>query len=150
MDMNYLFIYLVFLSFSWLLFYSFPYIDLVHILLDLYLLYFFSTNVREGNGNPLQCSCLENSRDRGAEWAAVYGVPQSRTWLKGLSSSSSSINVNDIVFLISNSTCSLLMCKKVIDFYVLILYPPTLLVSFKFYGSVLSDFWHRWWCHLQR
>ena len=35
------------------MFYSFPYIDLVHILLDLYLLYFFSTNVGEGNGNPL-------------------------------------------------------------------------------------------------
>ena len=44
----------------------------------------------EGNGNPLQCSCLENSRDRGAWWAAVYGVAQSRTRLKRLSSSSSS------------------------------------------------------------
>ena len=44
-----------------------------------------------GNGNPLQCSCLENPRDSGAWWAAVYGVAQSRTRLKGLSSSSSSI-----------------------------------------------------------
>ena len=44
----------------------------------------------EGNGNPLQCSCLENPRDSGAWWAAVYGVAQSRTWLKPLSSSSSS------------------------------------------------------------
>ena len=42
----------------------------------------------EGNGNPLQCSCLENPRDRGAWWAAVYGVAQSRTRLKRLSSSS--------------------------------------------------------------
>ena len=42
----------------------------------------------EGNGNPLQCSCLENSRDGGALWAAVYGVAQSRTRLKRLSSSS--------------------------------------------------------------
>ena len=41
----------------------------------------------EGNGNPLQCSHLENPRDRGAWWAAVYGVAQSRTWLKQLSSS---------------------------------------------------------------
>ena len=41
----------------------------------------------EGNGNPLQCSCLE--KDRGAWWAAVYGVAQSRTRLKRLSSSSS-------------------------------------------------------------
>ena len=44
----------------------------------------------EGNGNPLQCSCLENPRDRGAWWAAVCGVAQSRTRLKRLSSSSSS------------------------------------------------------------
>ena len=39
----------------------------------------------EGNGNPLQCSCLENPRDGGAWWAAVYGVAQSRTQLKRLS-----------------------------------------------------------------
>ena len=38
--------------------------------------------IGEGNGNPLQCSCLENSRDSGAWWAAVYGVAQSRTRLK--------------------------------------------------------------------
>ena len=44
----------------------------------------------EGNGNPLQCSCLENPRDRGAWWAAVYGVAQSWTRLKQLSSRSSS------------------------------------------------------------
>ena len=45
--------------------------------------------IGEGNGNPLQYSCLENPRDRGAWWAAVYGVTQSRTRLKWLSSSSS-------------------------------------------------------------
>ena len=45
--------------------------------------------IGEGNGNPLQCSCLENPRDEGAWWAAVYGVAQSRTQLKRLSSSSS-------------------------------------------------------------
>ena len=44
----------------------------------------------EGNGNPLQYSCLENPRNGGAWWAAVYGVTQSRTLLKRLSSSSSS------------------------------------------------------------
>ena len=44
--------------------------------------------LEKGNGNPLQCSCLENPRDEGAWWAAVYGVAQSRTRLKGLSSSS--------------------------------------------------------------
>ena len=42
----------------------------------------------EGNGNPLQCSCLENPRDGGAWWAAVSGVAQSLTRLKRLSSSS--------------------------------------------------------------
>ena len=45
--------------------------------------------IGEGNGNPLQCSCLENPRDGGAWWAALYGVAQSWTWLKWLSSSSS-------------------------------------------------------------
>ena len=38
--------------------------------------------IGEGNGNPLQCSCLENPRDGGAWWAAVYGVTHSRTRLK--------------------------------------------------------------------
>ena len=46
--------------------------------------------IGEGNGNPLQCSCLENPGDGGAWWAAVYGVAQSQTQLKRLSSSSSS------------------------------------------------------------
>ena len=47
--------------------------------------------IGKGNGNPLQCSCLENPRDNGAWWAAVYGVAQSRTQLKWLSSSSNRI-----------------------------------------------------------
>ena len=38
--------------------------------------------IGEGNGNPLQCSCLENPRDGGAWWAAIYGVAQSQTRLK--------------------------------------------------------------------
>ena len=45
--------------------------------------------IGEGNGNPLQCSCLENPRDGGAWWATVYGVAQSQTRLKWLSTSSS-------------------------------------------------------------
>ena len=56
--------------------------------------------IGERNGNPLQCSCLENPRDRGAWWAAVYGVAQSRTWLKWLSSSSSSRG--SLLFLFNN------------------------------------------------
>ena len=47
--------------------------------------------IGEGNGNPLQCSCLENPRDGRAWWAAIYGVVHSRTRLKWLSSSSSSM-----------------------------------------------------------
>ena len=49
--------------------------------------------IGEGNGNPLQCSCLENPRDRGAWWAAVYGVAQSWTRLKRLSSSGSTYKI---------------------------------------------------------
>ena len=52
--------------------------------------HFSLSYIGEGNGNPLQCSCLENPRDGGPWWAAVYGVAQSRTQLKRLSSSSSS------------------------------------------------------------
>ena len=52
--------------------------------------------IGEGNGNPLQCSCLEDPRDGGAWWAAIYGVPQSRTRLKQLSSSSSMYTLVEI------------------------------------------------------
>ena len=65
--------------------------------------FFYSTSyfVGEGNGNPLQCSYLENPRDGGAWWAAVSGVTQSRTRLKRLSSSSSYFVV------ISNLICQM-------------------------------------------
>ena len=52
--------------------------------------HFSPSCIGEGNGNPLQCSCLENPRDGGAWWAAIYGAAQSWTRLKRLSSSSSS------------------------------------------------------------
>ena len=48
----------------------------------------------EGNGNPLQCSCLENPRDRGAWWAAIYGVTQNRTRLKWLSIASNLLGIH--------------------------------------------------------
>ena len=70
-------------------------------------LHFSLSCLGEGNGNPLQCSCLENPRDGGAWWAAVYGVAQSRTRLKQLSSSSSS-------FVISSE-----IRKQVLQFYFL-------------------------------
>ena len=53
--------------------------------------------------HPLQCSCLENPRDGGAWWAAVYGVTESRTRLKRLSSSSSSILLFKSTFILSSS-----------------------------------------------
>ena len=62
--------------------------------------------IGEGNGNPLQCSCLENPRDRGAWWAAVSGVTQSRTRLKRLSSSRSSLSYLASIFHVSSSPCS--------------------------------------------
>ena len=49
--------------------------------------HFSSSCIGEGNGNPLQCSCLENPRDGEVWWAAIYGLAQSRTWLTWLSSS---------------------------------------------------------------
>ena len=61
--------------FLWLIFYCFCFVILI---------------IGEGSGDAFQYSCLENPRDRGAWWAAIYGVTQSWTWLKRLSSSSSS------------------------------------------------------------
>ena len=55
--------------------------------------HFSLSRIGEGTGNPLQCSCLENPRDRGAWWAAVCGVAQSWTRLKRLSSSSNLLSV---------------------------------------------------------
>ena len=66
--------------------------------------HFSLSYIGEGNGSPLQCSCLENPRDRGAWWAAVYGVAQSWTRLKRLSSSSSSNNMwaSHVVLVVKN------------------------------------------------
>ena len=64
-------------------------------------IHFSLSHFGEGNGNPLQCSCLENPRDGGARWAAIYGVTQSQTRLKWLSSSS----IVRIIFFFYSSTC---------------------------------------------
>ena len=61
----------------------------------------------EGNGNPLQCSCLENPRDRGAWWAAVYGVAESQTRLRRLrSNSSSSKKGSQVALVVKNPPAS--------------------------------------------
>ena len=61
--------------------------------------HFLLSYIGEGNGNPFQCSCLENPRDGGAWWAAICGVAQSRTRLKRLSSSSSSMYVCTCIYI---------------------------------------------------
>ena len=69
--------------------------------------------IGEGNGNPVQCFCLENPRDGAAWWAAIYGVAQSQTRLKRLSSSSKWIsNVFSYLILIFSSWVNTLLLRK--------------------------------------
>ena len=84
----------------------------------------------EGNGNPLQCSCLENPRDGGAWWAAFYGVTQSQTRLMGLSSSSSKVMEREellstvlynVRFYPSNAHKALCLCSFIHSFFLPIL-----------------------------
>ena len=92
--------------------------------------HFLLSCIGEGNGNPLQCSCLENPRDWGAWWAAVYGVTQSWTWLKWLSSSSrkrwkSTDSWNYILkesYPIRNTELDLMLVKKNLFLYMYTLY----------------------------
>ena len=67
--------------------------------------HFSLSRIGEGNGNPLQCSCVENRWDGGAWWAAVYGVIQSQTRLKRLSSSLSSIVTDTLRVETTLNTC---------------------------------------------
>ena len=105
--------------------------------------------IGEGNGNPLQCSCLENPRDRGAWWAAVYGVTQSQTWLKWFSSSSRSRTQ----FWISSSSnflhgmlSSLIISVKINSISVWLYqdcYFYFLVISFNSLSYFLFPFWSR-------
>ena len=84
-----------------------------------WLLFQFSLScIREGNGNPLQCSCLENPKDGEAWWAAVYGVTQSRTRLKRLSSSSSSSSSDQFTVTLTPLSVSLPICIMVRSTYI--------------------------------
>ena len=75
--------------------------------------------IGEGNGNPLQCSCLENPRDGGAWCVAVYGVTQSWTWLKWLSSSScSSKGIYPVVGLLGHSFAPSFFLRNLHPFFV--------------------------------
>ena len=74
--------------------------------------------IGEGNGNPLQCSCLENPGDRGAWWASVCGVAQSRTRLMRLSSSiSSSSSSRKLIQTLLSSTQLLQWCLLLLFFW---------------------------------
>ena len=86
--------------------------------------------IGEGNGKPLQCSCLENPRDGGAWWAAVYGVTQSRTQLKRLSSSSNRTTACQASLSITNSRSlfKLMSIESVMPSNHLILSCPLLLL----------------------
>ena len=70
----------------------------------------FTLCIGEGNGNPLQCSCLENPSDGGAWWAAIYGVAQSRIWLKRLSRSSSPFKMFSVMLFVCVCLLSCLNC----------------------------------------
>ena len=86
-------------------------------------------NTGEGNGTPLQCSCLENPRDGGAWWAAVYGVAQSWTRLKRFSSSSSKWSQTTLWY----SEARLLS-----------IIPPCFLYPISRSVSSKVDWWHKW------
>ena len=94
--------------------------------------------IGEGNGNPLQCSCLENPMDGGVWWAAVHGVAKSRTRRKWLSSSSSSISCSKLchVFLIAAYVyCNFLKCTLYyLEFLIALMY------SFLYYVAKLIQF----------
>ena len=90
------------------------------------------SSIGEGSGNPLQCFCLENPRDGGAWWTAVYGVAQSRTRLKRLSSSSSS---NSILFKLSNAHPQVSICVPPPIFQI----PPTTQRTVE-----AHELWARW------
>ena len=101
----------------------FPGIELTSLASPALAVGFFTTSatwIGEGNGNPFQCSCLEKPRDRGAWWVAVYGVTQSWTRLKQLSSSSATWEA--LWFLVLYSKSLLLIYFMYSSVYLLIPY----------------------------
>jgi len=110
--------------------------------------------IGEGNGNPLQCSCLENPRDGGAWWAAVYGVTQSWTRLKQLSSSSMDWSTPAHYFSLSSQSLlkpmsieSVMPSSHLILCHPLLLLPP-IFPSIRVFSSesALRIRWPKYWC----
>ena len=93
--------------------------------------HFSLSRIGEGNGSPLQCSCLENPRDGGAWLAAIYGVTQSWTWLKRLSSFS----------MRPYNECSGLISFK-IDWFDLLAVQGTLWSLLQHHSLKASIIWH--------
>ena len=102
--------------------------------------------IGEGNGNPLQCSCLENPKDGGIWWASVYGVAQSRTHLKRFSSSSSPFRV--LVFLI----CKMRLVKAAFPAYLQVCYEFQMPLRIWNCDSSASKDYHlsAYWLHYYR
>ena len=104
--------------------------------------------IGEGNGNPLQCSCLENPRDSGAWWAAGYGVAQSRTRLKRLSSSRSrsivsfKICVSLLIFCLFDLSIGVSGVLKSPTIIVLLLISPFILLNISSRMEVLLCWMH--------
>ena len=94
--------------------------------------------IGEGNGHPLQCSCLENSREGGAWWAAIYGVAQSQTQLKWLSSSgSSSVYLSIVLSQFISPSSPLPSCPHVCSVYL----PVYSCTAKKFICTIFSRFY---------
>jgi len=91
--------------------------------------------IGEGNGNPLQCSSLENPRDGGAWWAAVSGVTQSRTRLKWLSSSSSSNTMRQgfqiLIYHFIYLFIFIFKCYFIFKLYIIVLVLPNIILKKK-------------------
>ena len=98
--------------------------------------------IGEGNGNPLQCSCLENPRDGGAWWAAVYGVTQSWTQLKQLSSSSSKhkVMMTTLWSILVKLTNVHVLCSTTL---LVSLFSPVFSILTEVYTSLILYFGHR-------
>ena len=96
--------------------------------------------IGERNGNPLQYSCLENPRDGGAWWAVVYGVTQSRTRLKRLSSSSSRVCSNSCLLSRWCYPTGLILCCP-------LLFQPAVFPSIRVFSNVLAlrIRWPKYW-----
>ena len=101
-------------------------------------LHFSLSCIGEGNDNPLQCSWLENPRDGRSWWAAVYGVAQSWTWLKRLSSSS--IKEYILYFLISSINPAVVLCWPVNRYWLISMWISHKYTYVPYHHSIFPSF----------